>query len=72
VPLKRLWGEHNPTAADRAALSRALRDLEDRDLLYRTHAQELSPSLSVRRCSQVLLTPSGASMAQTLTLSSKR
>ena len=72
VPLKELWGEHNPSAADRAALSRALRELEDRDLLYRTHAQELLPSFSVRRCSQVLLTPAGAELAQTLTLSSKR
>jgi hypothetical protein len=72
VPLKRLWGEHNPTAADRAALSRALRDLEDRGLLCRTHAQVRDPSFAVWRCSQVLLTPAGAAMAQTLTLSSKR
>ncbi len=72
VPLKRLWGEHSPTAVDRAALSRALRDLEDRGLLCRTHAQEQDPSFAVCRCSQVLLTPIGAEMAQTLTLSSKR
>jgi hypothetical protein len=72
VSLKRLWGNHQPSKAERAAFSRALRDLEQRDLLRRTNDQARTEYSAVGRAAQIQLSPSGAAVAQTLTSRSKR
>jgi hypothetical protein len=72
VPLKRLWIVRQPSPADRAALSRSLRLLEEQGLLHRSHAQQPSPRSRVPRASQVMLTSTGAAFAQTLTMTGKR
>jgi hypothetical protein len=72
ISLKRLWGNHHPNKSERAAFSRALRDLEQRNLLHRTNDQAPTKYSIVRRAAQVQLSPSGAAMAQTLTSRSKR
>lgn len=73
VSLKRLWGNHHPSKAERAAFSCALRALEQGDLLRRTNDQALTErSAAVRRAAQVQLSPTGAAVAQMLTSRSKR
>lgn len=72
ISLKRLWGNHRPSSSERAAFSRALRILEQRDLLRRTNDQALTPRSAVRRAAHIQLSPTGTALAHTLTITSKR
>jgi DNA-binding MarR family transcriptional regulator len=72
IPTRKLWGHTARSPAARAALSRALRQLEKLGLVTRSHAGKSSAQPPVRRASQAQLTAAGQEQVHTLTKSSKR